>query len=88
MLGCFDSLDATIDFATRESWHPADRDWLTQRGILVETSAAQRIVCPACEFEHVEDVVRVVQDDSVRCFVACPDRLRVPVYSFELIHNE
>ena len=79
VLACLDSLDTTIDFATRESWHPADREWLAERGILVETTATQRIACPACECEHVEDVVRVVHGDAVRCFVACPDRLRVSV---------
>lgn len=60
-----------------------DLERLVAASLVRETQAASSVVCDACDFGHVEDVVFIdtPADAGVRAYIMCPDngRVRVPI---------
>jgi len=64
-------------------WDGCALEQMVAAGLFRETSSASSVVCDACDYGHVEDVVFIntPADEGVRAYIWCPDsgRVRVPL---------
>ncbi len=64
-------------------WDDGHLDRLVAAGLVRETRTTSAVMCDACDFGHVEDVVFIdtPADAGVRAYIRCPDngRVRVPI---------
>jgi hypothetical protein len=76
---CFDSAEPQFSYREVHSWPEADRKWLLESGVLVESGAATSIACPTCPDAHVEEVLELPDSTPPRFFIPCPEEVRVEI---------
>ncbi len=77
---CFDAPAPVWPDAEIRRW-PADvLERLVQQGLVVEAGQLDRVACPDCPDGHVEEIIeRRGADSRLRCYIPCPQSLRVEI---------
>ena len=77
---CFDTPAPVWPDAEVRCWPTEVRERLGHQGLVVEGGRLDRIACPDCPDGHVEEVVeRRGADGRLRCYIPCPQSLRVEI---------
>ncbi|GIW56289.1 MAG: hypothetical protein KatS3mg082_2750 [Nitrospiraceae bacterium] len=80
-----ESVTGVVPASAMSRWPKDSRERLLSAGLLKSAGTAKRVRCPACDRNHIEEVVaREAADGQVRYYVSCPDVMRAEVRPDEL----
>ena len=80
LLATADHINRVFDLSEIAAWPPGAFEDFKRLGLLREAAGGLKAPCPNCPDGHVEPVeIRTGSDGCKRCFIHCPEALRVEV---------
>jgi hypothetical protein len=80
-----ESVTGVVPASGMSRWPKDSRERLLAAGLLKSAGTAKRVRCPACDRNHIEEVVaREAAEGQVRYYISCPEVMRAEVRPDEL----